>query len=72
MRTTTLKRQLIQDIETLSEVKIREVMDFVDFLKIKEDEWFITYVNKRGESAKAARKAGKKFIKLEELQAEYA
>jgi hypothetical protein len=71
MRTTTLKKQLIQDIETLSEVKVREVMDFVDYLKIKEDKWFITYVNKRGESAKNARRAGRKFIILEELQAEY-
>jgi hypothetical protein len=71
MRTTTLKRQLIQDIEALSEVKIREIIDFVDYLKIKEDEWFIAYVNKRGESAKTAKKAGKKFIRLEKLQAEY-
>jgi hypothetical protein len=71
MRTTTLKKQLIQDIETLPEVKIREVMNFVDYLKLKEDEWFIAYVNKRGESAKTAKKSGKKFISLEELQTEY-
>ena len=62
MGTTTLKRQLIQNIETLSEVKVREVMDFVDYLKIKEDKWFVTYVNKRGESAKSARRAGRKII----------
>ena len=71
MRTTTLKKQLIQDIETLPEVKVREVMNFVDYLKLKEDEWFIAYVNKRSRSAKTSKKSGKKFISLEQLQTEY-
>jgi hypothetical protein len=50
--------------------KIQEVIDFVEYLKLKEDNWFIDYVNKRGSEAKAQKKAGKKFTSLDELQKE--
>ena len=50
---------------------MKEVIDFVSYLKLKEDEWFIDFVNKRGELAKDDKKAGKKFKKLEDLEEEY-
>jgi hypothetical protein len=57
-----LKKRLIQDIEALSETKVKEVMDFVDYLRLKEDEWYIAYVNKRTEAAKIARRQGKRTL----------
>ncbi|MEC4685105.1 MAG: hypothetical protein VST71_05160 [Nitrospirota bacterium] len=71
MPVTSLKDKLIAEIDDLPEKKVREVMDFIGYLKLKEDEWFIDFVNKRGGLAKAERKAGKKLTKLEELQKEY-
>jgi hypothetical protein len=67
----SLKERLIEDIVTLPEKKVKEVMDFVEYLKLKEDDWFITFVNKRSRLAKSEKKAGGKFIKLEDLQKEY-
>jgi hypothetical protein len=67
----SLKQKLINDIQDLPEKKIKEVFDFVEYLKLKEDEWFIRYVNHRGLEAGEDRKAGKKFISLAELQKEY-
>ena len=66
-----LKEKLIEDIEDLPQNKMKEVIDFVSYLKLKEGEWFIDYVNRRGRLAKIERKAGKKFTKLEDLQREY-
>jgi hypothetical protein len=70
MPETSLKEKLIEDIETLPERRVKEVIEFVEYLKVKEDDWFINYVNKRGRMAKAEKKAGKKFTKLEDLQRE--
>ncbi len=67
----SLKKKLIEDIEALPEKKVKEVIDFVGYLKLKEDDWFIDFVNKRGRLAKTEKKAGRKFTKLEELQKEY-
>ncbi len=71
MSGTRLKEKLIEDIEDLSEKKVKEVLDFVNYLKLKEDNWFIEFVNKRALLAKSERKAGRKFTKLEDLQKEY-
>jgi len=71
MSGASLKEKLIKDIVTLPEKKVKEVIDFVEYLKLKEDDWFIKYVNQRGRSAKAEKIAGKKFTKLEDLQREY-
>ena len=66
-----LKQRLLRDIKDLPAKKIQEVIDFVEYLKLKEDNWFIDYVNRRGSEAKAQKKAGKKFTSLDELQKEY-
>ena len=63
----SLKERLIEDIVTLPEKKVKEVIDFVEYLKLKEDDWFITFVNKRGELAKYEKKPEEKFIKSEDL-----
>ncbi len=71
MPVSGLKDKLIEDIEDLSDKKVKEVIDFVNYLKLKEDDWFIEFVNKRGAMAASDKKAGKRFSKLEELQKEY-
>ena len=71
MQKSSLKEKLLEDIEDLPEKKVKEVIDFVSYLKIKEDDWFIRFVNKRGARARAERRDGKRFKKLEELQKEY-
>lgn len=68
---TALKDRLIREIKNLPDRKVGEVIDFVSYLKFKEDDWFISYVNKRGKLAKAQKKAGVKFTKVEELQKAY-
>jgi hypothetical protein len=47
-------------------------MNFIEFLRIKEDNTFIDYVNRRTEEAIEAKKRGKRFSSLEELQKDYA
>jgi hypothetical protein len=71
MARTAFKRRLIEDIEDLPENKIKEVIDFINFLKLKEEDWFIDFVNKRGALAQCEKKMGRKFIKIEELQQDY-
>jgi hypothetical protein len=67
----TLKEKLLEEVKELPEKKVKEVIEFIDYIKLKEDEWFINYVNKRSKLAKAEKQAGKKFIRLKELQEEY-
>jgi hypothetical protein len=71
MSGTALKQRLLRDVRDLPADKVQEVINFVEFLKLKEDDWFIDYVNKRGSQAKALKKAGKTFIGLDELHKEY-
>ncbi len=71
MGSAILKKRLIEDIGTLSEKTVREVADFVGYLKLREDRWFIDYADKRAAEAKEQKKAGKKFIRLEDLQKEH-
>jgi uncharacterized protein YfdQ (DUF2303 family) len=54
-----LKQRLLRDIKDLPAKKIQEVIDFVEYLKLKEDNWFIDYVNKRASEAKTQKKAGR-------------
>ncbi|MBI4823470.1 MAG: hypothetical protein HY805_04480 [Nitrospirae bacterium] len=71
MSSTVLQDKLINEIKNLPRSKVFEVIDFVSYLKLKEDDWFIAYVNKRGRLAKAQKKRGMKFTSLEELQKAY-
>ena len=71
MARTGFKRRVIEEIEDLPENKVKEVIDFISFLKLKEEDWFIDFVNKRGSLAQYEKKMGRKFIKMEELQENY-
>ncbi len=71
-RVAELDELILQAIQNLKESERKEVMNFIEFLKIKEDNTFIEYVNQRTEEALEAKKRGKRFISLEELQKDYA
>jgi hypothetical protein len=71
MPSTAIRDKLIEDIDTLPEKRLKEVIDFIEYLKLKEDDWFIKLVNQRGKAAKAEKKAGKRLTQLKELQNQY-
>ena len=71
MATAQLKKKVIAAMDDLPEKKVQEVFDFVSYLKLREDQWFIDFVNKRGISAKAEKKAGRKLARLEDIQKAY-
>ena len=71
MATAQLKKKVIAAMDDLPEKKVKEVLDFVGYLKLREDEWFIDFVNKRGALARAEKKARKKLARLEDLQKGY-
>ncbi|MCL5023303.1 MAG: hypothetical protein M1497_08040 [Nitrospirae bacterium] len=71
MATAQLKKKVIAAMDDLPEKKVQEVLDFVSYLKLREDEWFIDFVNRRGALARAEKKAGKKLTRLEDLQKGY-
>jgi hypothetical protein len=48
-----------------------KVVDFVEYIKLKEDNWFIDLVNQRGEAAKIEQKTGEKPSRLQELKKQY-
>ncbi len=62
---------ILKSIQELPDRDKREVLNFIEYLKIKEDHNFIEYVNKRTKQAIAAKKRGERFISLEELQRDY-
>ena len=66
-----IKERIVKRLEGLSAKELQEVLDFVEFLRLREEQWFIDYVNKRTQEAIRARKADKKFVSLEELQGEF-
>ncbi len=64
--------ELIMDnIQVLPDRDKKEVLNFIEYLKIKEDQSFIDYVNRRTEKAVEDREKGTKFSSLGELQNEY-
>jgi len=70
VRGDATKQSLKNILDELSEKDAREVLSFAEFLKLREEQWFIDYVNERTKEALASRKAGEKFFSLEELQEE--
>jgi len=63
---------ILQGINELGEKEKKEVFEFIQYLKIKEDHSFIEYVNNRTKEALQAKERGEKFTSLKELQREYA
>ena len=70
VRGNATKQSLKNILDELSEEDAREVLSFAEFLKLREEQWFIDYVNERTKEALASRKGGKNFFRLEELQGE--
>ena len=66
------KEILLESISSLPERKLNEVLAFVEFLKLREERWFIDYVNKRTREALQAKEAGEQFVALEDLQKEFS
>lgn len=64
----TLEKEAIKSIKSFSEGNKKELLNFIEFLKLKEEEWFIDYVNSRTEQALNAKGKKQKFITLSELQ----
>jgi len=67
-----LQEQVYQKLEKLSDHQLCQVLLSVDFLTIREDQEFIEYVNKRTQQTLNAKKRGRKFYRLEELQCEFS
>ena len=65
-------QEVMNQLKELDENAKRQVLDFIQFLKIKETKAFMDYVNSRTQEALAAKKKGEKFLSLEELQQKYA
>jgi hypothetical protein len=67
-----LNELILHNIQELSEKEKKEILSFIEYLKIKEDHSFIEYVNKTTEKAIEAKTRGEKFTSLEDLQRDYA
>ena len=67
-----LNTELAISIKKLQKKQKREVLKFIEYLRTQEDSSFIKYINNRTMQAVEARKSGKHFTSLEELQREYA
>jgi len=64
-------RIIFEKVSNLPNNKKREVLSFIEFLQIKQDKEFIDYVNEITSKTVKDKKDGKRFISLNELQAEY-
>jgi hypothetical protein len=71
-RKTEMDGLILDRIRNLPEKDKKEILDFIEFLKIREDRFFIEYVNRRTEAAINAKKRGERFTSLQELQKQYA
>lgn len=67
-----MDRLILERVRGLPDKEKKEVLDFIEFIKIREDQSFVDYVNRRAKDAMEARKRGEKFTSLQELQKEYA
>ena len=63
---------ILYGIRELSPREKEEVLNYIGFMKIKEREDVIEYINMRAKEAVDSKKRGKVFSSLKELQKEYA
>jgi len=71
MAATDVKKRIAFELNGLPQKSVLEVFDFIEFLKLREDQWFINFVNQRTKSALEAKKKGQRFSSLKEVQKEY-
>jgi len=67
-----LNELILHNIRELPEKEKKEILSFIEYLKIKEDHSFIEYVNKTTREAIEAKTRGEEFTSLEDLQRDYA
>jgi hypothetical protein len=71
-RVAGINELILKNVQDLSEKEKREVLNYIEYLRIKEDQSFIQYVNERTKEAVKAKRRGEGFISLKKLQKEYA
>lgn len=71
MAAADVKKKIVFELNNLPQKSVLEVFDFIEFLKLREDQWFINFVNQKTRAALEAKKRGKKFSSLKEIQKEY-
>ena len=62
---------IIEKLIDLPTEEKKEVLNFIEFMQIKQDRSFIDYVNERSKKAIKDMDGGEKLFSLKELQAEY-
>ena len=63
---------IVYGIRELSFREKEEVLNYIEFMKIKEKRDVIEYINMRAKEAIDSKKRGEVFSSLQELQKEYA
>ncbi len=71
-KASELNERIFETVKELPEKEKREVLNFIKYLRIKEERSFIEYVNQRTKETAEAKKRGEHFTSLQELQQEYA
>ena len=66
-----VREKVVESLSDLPSDQVKEVLNFVEYLKVRESKDFIDYVNRRTKETLADRKKGKRFPSLHELRAEY-
>ena len=67
-----LNTKIMRSMKTLADQQKRELLKFIEYLKMRENASFIAYVNERTQQAMDAKQRGEHFTLLAELQEEYA
>ncbi len=68
---TEVDKIIIDKLLDLPSNDKNEVLNFIEFVRIRQDRSFIDYVNERSKKAGNAITAGERLTSLKELQAEY-
>ena len=71
-RTAEINQLILKNIRLLTDKEKREVLNYIEYLRIKEDRSFVDYVILRTKEAVEAKKSGQRFTSLDELKGEYA
>lgn len=68
---TKVDKIIIDKLLDLPSNDKKEVLNFIEFVRIRQDRSFIDYVNERSNKASKAYASGESLTSLKDLQAEY-
>ena len=71
-KVSALNDVIFEQVKNLPDKDKREVLSFIEYLRMRKQQSFIEYVNQRTRQAVEAKQRGEHFTSLEELQREYA